>query len=145
MERLNTQLGAENLKIAKETRRDNIIMLAIAKQGAQDSRTMRGIGWVTMAFLPATFVTSFFGMNFFEALENGANRPPFFKESGKNVWVFFSIAGPLTVISLVWFFLWDRKEAEKQEKILDGLLADIGDGNASGAQADDRKILVQKA
>lgn len=37
----------------------------IMAEKRRNSRTMRGVAWMTMAFLPATFVSSFFGMNFF--------------------------------------------------------------------------------
>jgi Mg2+ and Co2+ transporter CorA len=67
---------------------------------------MRGIAWITMAFLPATFVTSFFGMNFF----NGVPGYPPFDEASRNVWIFFTIALPITAVVLGFFWWWDRKQ-----------------------------------
>jgi Mg2+ and Co2+ transporter CorA len=61
------------------------LSVEIASYAIQDSGTMRGIGWVTMAFLPATFVTSFFGMNFF----NGVKGVQAFDKTSRNVWIFF--------------------------------------------------------
>lgn len=64
---LSIKIANQSFKIAQETRRD--------------SQTMRGIAGMTMAFLPATFVSSFFGMNFF----NGVPGTPAFDAASKNV------------------------------------------------------------
>ena len=88
--------------------------IRIAKETKRDSRTMRGIAWVTIAFLPATFVTSFFGMNFFNGI---AGRVPF-DEASRNVWLFFAIAIPVSGIVLLTFYLWDKQEEKKDEGTL---------------------------
>jgi Mg2+ and Co2+ transporter CorA len=58
-----------------------------------------------LAFLLATFVTSFFGMNFFTA----GPGAPIFEESSRNVWVFFAVALPISAVILTGFWFWDRK------------------------------------
>jgi len=90
------------------------LSIRIAKETKRDSRTMRGIAWVTIAFLPATFVTSFFGMNFFNGI---AGRVPF-DEASRNVWLFFAIAIPISGLVLLTFYLWDRQEKKKDEAAL---------------------------
>jgi Mg2+ and Co2+ transporter CorA len=87
---------------------------------------MRGIAWVTMAFLPATFVTSFFGMNFFGMnFFDGIADKRLFDGTSRNIWVFFVIALPISAVVLVVFWWWDRKtqvleqvEREVREKAL---------------------------
>jgi hypothetical protein len=96
------ELLEESIRIAKETKRD--------------SRTMRGIAWVTIAFLPATFVSSFFGMNFFNGI--AGNVP--FDGASRNVWLFFAIAMPISGIVLFIFYFWDEYERKKDEKKVDG-------------------------
>jgi hypothetical protein len=96
------ELLEESIRIAKETKRD--------------SRTMRGIAWVTIAFLPATFVSSFFGMNFFNGI--AGNVP--FDGASRNVWLFFAIAIPISGIVLFIFYFWDEYERKKDEKKVDG-------------------------
>jgi hypothetical protein len=96
------KLLEESIRIAKETKRD--------------SRTMRGIAWVTIAFLPATFVTSFFGMNFFNGI---AGKVPF-DGASRNVWLFFAIAVPISGFVLFTFYFWDEYERKKDEKKVDG-------------------------
>ncbi|KAI4609138.1 hypothetical protein J4E83_008779 [Alternaria metachromatica] len=100
--------------------------IRIAKETKRDSRTMRGIAWVTIAFLPATFVTSFFGMNFFNGI---AGKVPF-DEASRNVWLFFAIAIPVSGIVLLIFYLWD-KQAEKKD---DGKLPSVEDGTMTDQQ-----------
>ncbi|KAI4649728.1 hypothetical protein J4E93_004049 [Alternaria ventricosa] len=100
--------------------------IRIAKETKRDSRTMRGIAWVTIAFLPATFVTSFFGMNFFNGI---AGRVPF-DEASRNVWLFFAIAIPVSGIVLLTFYLWDKQEEKKD----DGKLPSVEDGTMTNQQ-----------
>jgi Mg2+ and Co2+ transporter CorA len=92
---LSVKIAGESIKIAEESLRDG--------------QTMRGIAWLTMAFLPATFVSSFFGMNFF----NGVPGTPAFDEVGRNVWIFFVVAVPISALVLTGFWFWDRKKAKK--------------------------------
>ena len=102
------------------------LSIRIAKETKRDSRTMRGIAWVTIAFLPATFVTSFFGMNFFNGI---AGKVPF-DEASRNVWLFFAIAIPISGIVLLTFYLWDKQEAKKD----DGKLPSVEDGTMTAQQ-----------
>ncbi|KAI8943288.1 hypothetical protein NX059_001308 [Plenodomus lindquistii] len=67
----SSRMTEQTLQLARDAERarqanDKLIeeSLSIARETRRDSRTMRGIAWVTMGFLPATFVSSFFGMNF---------------------------------------------------------------------------------
>lgn len=91
------QLLAQSIRIAEETQRD--------------SRTMRGIAWVTIAFLPATFVSSFFGMNFF----NGIPGDVPFDQASRSVWLFFVVAVPISGIVLLTFYYWDKQEKKKDD------------------------------
>ncbi|KAI4610096.1 uncharacterized protein J4E87_010852 [Alternaria ethzedia] len=86
--------------------------IRIAEETKRDSRTMRGIAWVTIAFLPATFVSSFFGMNFFNGI---AGKVPF-DEASHSVWLFFVVAIPISAAVLSTFYIWDEKEAKKDTK-----------------------------
>ncbi|KAI4911271.1 uncharacterized protein J4E92_010327 [Alternaria infectoria] len=102
--------------------------LKIAEATLRDSRLMSGVAWITMAFLPATFVSSFFGMNFFSGK---AGYPPF-DEGSKNVWIFFLVALPITALVLGGFWYWNRQEKKKDE----GKLKSVEEGatkNQDGA------------
>jgi Mg2+ and Co2+ transporter CorA len=85
------------------------IMLAqqsieLGKASLRDSNNMRGIAWLTMAFLPATFVSSFFGMNFFNVVPGTST----FDEASRSVWIFFVVAIPTTALVLMGFGYWSR-------------------------------------
>jgi len=86
--------------------------IRIAEETKRDSRTMRGIAWVTVGFLPATFVSSFFGMNFFNGV--AGNVP--FDEASRSVWLFFVVAIPISAVVLYTFHVWDTKEEKKAAK-----------------------------
>ena len=90
-----------NLVYNLVSQREADTSLAIARDTKNDSSSMKAIAALTMVFLPATAVTSFFGMSFF----NGAG--------GKLVvssdwWVFVAVSLPLTVATLVVWWLWDN-------------------------------------
>jgi Mg2+ and Co2+ transporter CorA len=65
-----------------------------------DGRTIDArIAVVTVSFLPATCVSSFCGMDFFNGI---AGSIPF-NEASRNVWVFFVVAVPISAVVLVVF------------------------------------------
>jgi Mg2+ and Co2+ transporter CorA len=90
---------------AKDTEAIQRLSIMFAEESLRDSRTMRGIAWLTMAFLPATFVSSFFGMSFF----NGVPGTSAFDEASRYVWMFFVVAVPISAIVLAGFWYWDRQ------------------------------------
>ncbi|KAL4990927.1 hypothetical protein BDW68DRAFT_23322 [Aspergillus falconensis] len=62
------------------------------------------VGFLSIVFLPGTFVSGFFSMTFFDTETRGAwwhNTP--------NVWLYFAITIPLTVTGLVTFWLRRRR------------------------------------
>ena len=74
--------------------------LAIARDSKKDSSSMKAIAALTMVFLPATAVTSFFGMSFFNGAE-GKLRV------SSDWWIFVAVSLPLTVATLVVWWLWE--------------------------------------
>jgi hypothetical protein len=97
LQRYSLELAAHSKALSEQS-------VQIATATHRDSRTMRGIAWVTIAFLPATFITSFFGMNFF----NGKPGMPAFDGASRNVWIFFVVALPVSAAVLTVFWWWDR-------------------------------------
>ncbi|KAI4910442.1 hypothetical protein J4E90_007878 [Alternaria incomplexa] len=112
-ERQRREDARQEREEARATKEEKLLeeSIRIAKETKKDSRTMRGIAWVTIAFLPATFVTSFFGMNFFNGI--AGNVP--FDDASRNVWLFFVIAVPISGIVLFIFYFWDEYERKKDE------------------------------
>jgi Mg2+ and Co2+ transporter CorA len=102
---LNDKLALLQLDIADEG-------LNLTRATGKDSRSMRAIAVITMAFLPATFVASFFGMNFF----NGIPGWPGFDRASRFVWMYFLISVPITGFVLGLFFRWEYKEKQKENQ-----------------------------
>ncbi|OAK96799.1 hypothetical protein IQ06DRAFT_229553 [Phaeosphaeriaceae sp. SRC1lsM3a] len=99
----------------RQRRKEELRMLREEQETVRDGRTMRGVAWMTMAFLPATFVSSFFGMNFFAPVPGKS----VFDDSSRNVWVFFAVALPTSIVILSAFYWWDKgteREAEAQRQ-----------------------------
>lgn len=95
----DTQL---NMEIAAAARRDTEISVEIARATKRDSELMRGIAAVTMIFLPATFVATFFSMVFFHV---GDERIIALKVD-RNIWMYPTVTLPLTVGIVMWYFSW---------------------------------------
>ena len=79
-----------SLKIAEESTN-------IAHETRRDSTSMKTIATLTMFYLPATFVCSFFGTNFFALNTNGGGGPIFVVS--ELWWVYLAAAIPLTLLT----------------------------------------------
>ncbi|KAL4961964.1 uncharacterized protein BDV14DRAFT_179345 [Aspergillus stella-maris] len=58
------------------------------------------VGFLSIVFLPGTFVSGFFSMTFFDTEKRGV-----WWHDTPNVWLYFAITVPLTVTGLVTFWL----------------------------------------
>lgn len=77
-------------------------MKELAEKNSRDSSSMRVLTIITMVYLPCTIVSNFYSTQFVKQidLEGGATRLGY----AQNVWVFFAISLPLTVLTfLVWY------------------------------------------
>ncbi|KAM5367179.1 hypothetical protein ACJZ2D_010169 [Fusarium nematophilum] len=87
--------------------RDNALNLKSTEAALRDSADMRAIAWVTLAFLPATFVATFFSTSFFS-----------FEQEGRRVsdwlWLYCVIAVFLTICVHAGWALWIRREAKDE-------------------------------
>ena len=82
-----------SIQIAKDS-------VEIAQASKRDSTSMKAIAGVTMVFLPGTFLASFFSMPLFE-LSSGTG-----KLVAHQVWLYWSITIPLTLLTLAIYSLW---------------------------------------
>ena len=85
--------------------RDTQINIEIAKAAKRDSELMKGITVVTMVFLPATFMATFFSMVFWHV---GTEKEVHLLVDGW-IWLYPAVTLPLTVIVLTWYwaFSWN--------------------------------------
>lgn len=85
-------LGKVNIKMGTESTK-------IARASHEDSRALRVIQILSMLFLPASLVSSVFGMGFFNT-SPGNDGQPVFVISGR-WWWYIAISVPLTVICML--------------------------------------------
>ena len=105
---------AMNLVFNLVTQQDSETNTAIARDTKDDSASMKIIAVLTMLFLPATAVSSFFGMAFFApGLEGG------FAVS-KMCWLFAAVTLPLTILTLSMWWMW-HPVSRFLAKCLDGI------------------------
>jgi Mg2+ and Co2+ transporter CorA len=95
----NLQIAAESTQIAKKS-------ASIAYETRRDSAAMKTIAILTMLYLPATFVCSLFGTNFFALSTNGPGIPVFVVSD--LWWMYPATAVPLTLLNLVVWRVWLR-------------------------------------
>lgn len=81
---------------------DSKIQVRIGHEAKREASAMKAIAVVTMAFLPATFVSTLFGMNFFSFQPGKA-----FTVS-RQFWIYWAFSIPLTVATLSLWFRWSR-------------------------------------
>ncbi|KAL0939531.1 uncharacterized protein CTRU02_206141 [Colletotrichum truncatum] len=81
---------------------DSGISVAIGRAAQKDSSAMKTVAFLTLLFLPATFVSAIFSTTFFE----------FKSESewvvSEKFWVYWVVAIPITVITALLWFYWQR-------------------------------------
>jgi hypothetical protein len=90
---LQTELARTQTELA-------ITQTAIANTTKEDSYAMRTIAFMSILFLPGTFVSSFFSMDMFDwQAPKGASVASF------RFWIYWAVTTPLTVVVVsIWFF-----------------------------------------
>ena len=80
----------------------------MAREMRKDSSAMKTIATLTMLFLPATFVSSLFGTNFFALAPSSAGDGGTTFLVSEIWWVYVATAVPLTgIVALVWvWWMW---------------------------------------
>lgn len=83
--------------LAEEARNDNIAMRNLTEKATKDSGAIKIITIITVFFLPATVVASFFSTQFVSISAHNLVL-------STKWWIYFAITGPLTIFTLlVWY------------------------------------------
>lgn len=82
------------------TQQDSYTNTVIAIKTNEDSSSMRTIAALTMIFLPGTFISSVFGMTFFDSAGGS-----FFVL--KKWWLYLAITVPLTLLTVGIWWSWE--------------------------------------
>ncbi|KAL5341596.1 hypothetical protein BJX70DRAFT_395660 [Aspergillus crustosus] len=87
-------------------------MLQLNNASAEDNTNVFAVTMVTMVYLPASFVSTFLGMNLFDF--NDSKHDDFTVSS--KFWIFFAAAVPLTCLTLgFWYLLTKHRQQAKQQ------------------------------
>lgn len=84
------------------TQRDMQLNIEIATAAKRDSELMRRIAWVTMIFLPATFVATFFSMVFFHVGDESTVHMVI----DPKIWLYPLVTVPLTLCMAMSYLAW---------------------------------------
>jgi ABC-type branched-subunit amino acid transport system permease subunit len=103
-------------------------MVEIGAATKSDSAAMKTVAVVTMAFLPATFTSvslnspgctgyannlqAVFSMSFFNFSPGNGTEPDEWKVSSQ-IWIYWVVAIPLTLMTLLAWLFWKRKRDQK--------------------------------
>lgn len=87
--------------------RDSKIQVRIGEEAKREASAMKAIAVVTMTFLPATFVSTLFGMNFFSfEPSEGVERSSF--TVSRHFWIYWAFSVPMTFVTLALWFGWSH-------------------------------------
>lgn len=95
----NQLQAAQAIKLTKLSQEDNRVMM-------RDSHDMRAITIITLSFLPATFVATFFSTSFFDF------SPAEGKMASGWLWIYWVVTVGLTM-SILGGWLWISRKMEK--------------------------------
>jgi Mg2+ and Co2+ transporter CorA len=99
------------VQMGVEAHEDNQIMVQMGERARQDNNNMKLIALVGLVYLPGTFVSSLFGMNFFSFdEENGQQR----WQVSEKFWLYWAITAPLTLCTVLIWALANYRDVTKQ-------------------------------
>ena len=96
------------------TQNDAEYTAAIAVDGKRDNIAMKTIAILGIVFLPGTFVATLFSINMFDWGGGDASS----LAVSPNMWIYWVITVPLTVVTFLIWLLWSRSENIKSSKRL---------------------------
>ncbi|KAK2756213.1 hypothetical protein FQN54_005621 [Arachnomyces sp. PD_36] len=105
-ERLQNEI---NLAFNLISQRDSQIAVQVGQYAQKDSNMMKTMAAVGLVFLPGTFVSSFFGMNFFDFDPEGQR---WFVSD--RFWLYWAITCPLTILTIMIWAAWHYWTVLKQ-------------------------------
>ncbi len=107
----NLRIASESTLIARESAK-------VTHETRRDSAAMKTIATLTMLYLPATFVCSLFGTNFFAPSTDGPGDPV--SVVSDLWWIYLISAIPLTLLTVfVWLarLRWRTRRARRYRRV----------------------------
>ncbi|PYH43991.1 uncharacterized protein BP01DRAFT_299882 [Aspergillus saccharolyticus JOP 1030-1] len=114
----NMQSVILNLNYQDVAAQVNSQMLKLGTESFDDSSTVKSMTLVTLIYLPASFVSSILGMNLFD-FDGGDEKNGGFTISNQ-FWIFVVIAVPLTLLTLLSWYLFTRRTKKARARLTNG-------------------------
>lgn len=89
--------------LGEEANQENMIMRQLAEKSNRDSSVVKTLTIITLIYLPATVVSNFYSTQFVTQKQVGDSYAVVYSH---NAWLFFAISVPLTIFTLVVWYLW---------------------------------------
>ncbi|KAL4956043.1 hypothetical protein BDW69DRAFT_203790 [Aspergillus filifer] len=103
--------GFSNVLTTNLTLYNQARMLQLADASVEDNANVFVVTVVSLFYLPASFVSTFLGMNFFDF--NSPHDGEF--ATSRKIWIFFVTAGPLTCLTVgFWYLLTKQRERARK-------------------------------
>ncbi|KAI9781822.1 MAG: hypothetical protein M1816_002172 [Peltula sp. TS41687] len=126
-DRLLNEIGLAFKMVAQY---DSHIFVEIGRAAQSDSSAMKGVAFVTLTFLPATFISAIFSMSFFDyGTDSGS-----WSVSDK-FWIYWAVAAPLTILTWILWYCWNKlsppvpnreeREQARGEKRVEGEMREV--------------------
>jgi Mg2+ and Co2+ transporter CorA len=101
------QINSEMQKLTAQGINENKLMKKLTKQSAQDTRSMMTIALISAVFLPATFLATLFGSNFFDYSQADDRLT-----IASNFWVYVVIAVGFSGATVLLWYFWRRRRMQ---------------------------------
>ncbi|KAF1940154.1 hypothetical protein EJ02DRAFT_406954 [Clathrospora elynae] len=104
---INQQITALH-KLERQGQDENVMMRQLAEKSSHDSSSMRILTIITMIYLPCTIVSNFYSTQFVQSKELDSGNTTL--EYSTNAWLFFAISIPLTLFTIMIWYMWVNSE-----------------------------------
>ncbi|SPO01729.1 uncharacterized protein DNG_04402 [Cephalotrichum gorgonifer] len=130
LERLRIQRDALTSVMSHRESIINLQMVAmitdqrrIAQASKKDGNALKRLSMLGAIFIPGTFIASLFSMEFFIIHDSGGDTSLYI---APQLWIYFAIAAPLTLVVVSVMWLWGRNKKRKADvERLEGIERDI--------------------
>jgi hypothetical protein len=116
---------------------DNALNAQLAASAGRDSTSMKILAFISALFLPGSFVAGVFSMTMFDWQYSGDGGA----EAGvvsNRFWIYWAIAVPLTMITLLGWGFWWRIEMKRYQTVFKHATGETGEKSADKEEIDMR-------
>ncbi|CAI6290374.1 unnamed protein product [Periconia digitata] len=100
----SNQINHEMKRLTEQGIEESKLMKKLTEKSARDTRSMMVIALISAVFLPATFLATLFGSNFFDFSEHDHSLV-----IASNFWVYILITTGFSCLSLLSWYVWRRR------------------------------------